>query len=257
MIPVKDVALVPAQDSDETALIPTFERLARDPNISAEKIERLMALFERGQAKKAEAAFNAAMSVAQREMRTVAPDTANPQTRSRYASYAALDAALRPIYTANGFGLSFDTADAPSPDYIRLLCYVTHTDGHARTYRLDMPADGKGAKGGDVMTKTHATGSAATYGMRYLLKMIFNVAVGDVDDDGNAAVAPHKPEQDKPKGYDNWLEDLDACADEGSEPLKEAWRKSPATHCAYLTTTNSALWNRIKIKAANKSKEAK
>jgi hypothetical protein len=29
------------------------------------------------------------------------------------------------------------------------------------------------------MTKTHATGSAITYGMRYLLKMIFNLAVGD------------------------------------------------------------------------------
>jgi hypothetical protein len=51
-----------------------------------------------------------------------------------------------------------------------------------------MPADGKGAKGGDVMTKTHATGSAIQYGMRYLLKMIFNIAVGD-DDDGNAAGA--------------------------------------------------------------------
>jgi hypothetical protein len=50
-----------------------------------------------------------------------------------------------------------------------------------------MPADGKGAKGGDVMTKTHAAGSAMSYGMRYLLKMIFNVAVGEDDDDGQAA----------------------------------------------------------------------
>lgn len=49
-----------------------------------------------------------------------------------------------------------------------------------------MPADGKGAKGGDVMTKTHAAGSAMSYGQRYLLKMIFNLAVGD-DDDGQKA----------------------------------------------------------------------
>ncbi len=41
------------------------------------------------------------------------------------------------------------------------------------------------AKGGDVMTKTPATGSAVTYGRRYLLTMIFNIAVGD--DDGNIA----------------------------------------------------------------------
>ncbi len=52
-----------------------------------------------------------------------------------------------------------------------------------------MPADGKGAKGGDVMTKTHATGSAVSYGRRYLMGMIFNLAVISRDDDGNAASA--------------------------------------------------------------------
>jgi hypothetical protein len=49
-----------------------------------------------------------------------------------------------------------------------------------------MPVDGKGARGGDVMTKTHAMGSGVSYGMRYLLRMIFNLAI-DYDDDGNAA----------------------------------------------------------------------
>ena len=48
-----------------------------------------------------------------------------------------------------------------------------------------MDISGKGAKGGDVMTKTHAAGSAMTYGMRYLLKLIFNVAIGEEDNDGN------------------------------------------------------------------------
>jgi ERF superfamily protein len=57
-----------------------------------------------------------------------------------------------------------------------------------------MPADGKGAKGGDVMTKTHATGSALTYGRRYLLALIFNLAIGELqDDDGNAAGHNHEP----------------------------------------------------------------
>ena len=35
------------------------------------------------------------------------------------------------------------------------------------------------------MTKTHAMGAGMSYGMRYLLKMIFNVAVGEDDTDGN------------------------------------------------------------------------
>jgi hypothetical protein len=65
------------------------------------------------------------------------------------------------------------------------VCYVTCA-GHTRKYRVDMPADGGGAKGGSVMTKTHAHGSAMTYGQRYLLRAIFNLAIGQ-DDDGKAA----------------------------------------------------------------------
>jgi hypothetical protein len=125
------------------------------------------------------------MSEAQSEMRPVAADAENPQTRSRYASYEALDRALRPIYTKHGFALSFNTGDAPLPDVRARALRRDARRRHAKVYKADMPADGKGAKGGDVMTKTHATGSAMSYGMRYLLKMIFNVAVGEDDDDGN------------------------------------------------------------------------
>jgi hypothetical protein len=166
-------------------------QLANGPNAAAniEVIERLMALRDREEDKRKEQEFNAAMSTAQAEMRPVAADANNPQTRSRYASYLALDRQMRPIYTRHGFGLSFNTAEPPSPDFVRVICDVSHKSGHSRRYQVDMPSDGKGAKGGDVMTKTHATGAAMTYGQRYLLKMIFNIAVGE-DDDGRYASKP-------------------------------------------------------------------
>jgi hypothetical protein len=175
-----------AQQSNTVSM---FERLAKDPTVDVAKLERLMDLKERADARNAEQLFNAAMATAQTDMRPVAADSDNPQTRSKYASYSALDRALRPVYTRNGFALSFGTADGAPPEYVRVTCHVSHIGGHSRDYRIDMPADGKGAKGGDVMTKTHATGSATSYGMRYLLKMIFNVAVGEDDDDGNGAGA--------------------------------------------------------------------
>ena len=165
-----------------------FMRLLKDPDVSAEKLEKFVALQYQADARESEALFNASMSECQSEMRPVATDSNNPQTKSRYASYAALDKALRPIYTRHGFALSFDTAESKLADHILVLCYVT-AHKHTRTYRVDMPADGKGAKGGDVMTKTHAAGAAMSYGMRYLLKMIFNVSVGEDDDDGNGATA--------------------------------------------------------------------
>src|SRR5690606_32490682 len=112
-----------------------------------------------------------------------------------YASYAQLDRHLRPIYTKHGFALSFDTEPTDNPEIVRVVCYVSHRTGHTRKYHRDMPADGKGAKGGDVMTKTHASGAAQTYGMRYLLKGIFNVAVGEDDNDGNTSLPTLNEEQ--------------------------------------------------------------
>jgi hypothetical protein len=68
-----------------------------------------------------------------------------------------------------------------------VICDLGHTGGHVRRYHVDMPADGKGAKGGEVMTRTHAMGSALTYAKRYLLLQIFALAIGEPDDDGDAA----------------------------------------------------------------------
>lgn len=174
-----------AAASEATAIVSMIERAASDQRVDVDKLERLMAMRERMEAKQAETAFNVAMKDAQSEMRPIGADALNPQTKSKYATYAKLDSVLRPIYTKHGFSLSFDEDDSPKPDHVRVVCYVAHEAGHTRTYRKDMPADGKGAKGGDVMTKTHATGAAASYGARYLLKGIFNIAVGEDDRDGN------------------------------------------------------------------------
>lgn len=168
-------------------LMDVIARAARDPSVDIDKMERLIAMQERVQARDAELAFNKALNAAQAEMRPIASNASNPQTKSRYATYDKLDRVLRPIYTEHGFALSFDEGESPKPDHVRVVCYVSHRDGHTRTYHRDMPADGKGAKGGDVMTKTHAAGAAGSYGARYLLKGIFNVAVGEEDDDGNGA----------------------------------------------------------------------
>lgn len=176
---------MPVVVSETAAVISMIERAARDPAVDIDKLQRLMEMRKTIETESAEKAFNIAMKAAQAEMGRISADAENKQTRSRYATYAKLDSVLRPIYTKHGFSLSFDEDESPKPEHIRCLCYVSHEAGFTRTYRKDMPADGKGAKGGDVMTKTHATGAASSYGSRYLLKGIFNVAIGEDDRDGN------------------------------------------------------------------------
>jgi len=175
LMPVETVAPTPM----------SLLQMALQNNANIDTIERLVALQERMMAQDAVRDFNAAMNRAQTEMGRVARDMENPQTHSKYASYAALDREIRPIYTKEGLALSFNSGETPIPDHVRIICNVSHSSGHTEPYFIDMPNDGKGAKGGDVMTKTHATGSATSYGRRYLLMMIFNISVGEGDNDGN------------------------------------------------------------------------
>ncbi len=176
---------VPALAPEPTTILNIIDRASRDPSVDIDKMERLILMQERVLARQAQADYDNAMQAAQAGMKAVRADLHNKQTGSDYASYAALDKAIRPTYSKNGFSLSFDSEPA-TENCIRIVCVIAHTGGHRERRQLDMPADGKGAKGGDVMTKTHATGAAITYGKRYLLGMIFNIAIGD-DDDGNGA----------------------------------------------------------------------
>jgi len=185
------VTTIPAAGS----MIEVIQRAAADPSVDMDKMERLLLMKERIDARDAEAQFNAALCAVQSETGRISADATNPQTRSRYATYEKLDKVLRPIYTRHGLALSFDEAESPKPDHVRVLCHVTHKAGHRQTFQKDMPADGKGAKGGDVMTKTHAAGAAQSYGMRYLLKGIFNVAIGEEDQDGNDLADPTLSEE--------------------------------------------------------------
>jgi hypothetical protein len=193
--PCPPIAVAPAPPT----MMDLIARAAADPTIDVAKLNALLDIRDREEERalkmadiEAEAAFNSAMAQVQSKLKRVAPDAKNDQTKSLYATYAAIDRVLKPIYTEAGFAISFnEEVGAVGPDIMRVLAYVTHTApgakrSHTRTYRIDVPADGKGARGGDVMTKTHAHGSATSYGKRYLLSMIFNLAVGK-DDDGNAA----------------------------------------------------------------------
>lgn len=180
--------------SEATALIHLFERAAMNPQMDLDRLERIQQMHAQVQARQAEAAYNAAMSLAQAEMAPVSYDAENTHTKSRYTTYAALDRAIRPIYTKHGFSLSFYPGSGAPDGFVRVGCKIAHKDGHSERPEVDMPADGSGAKGGAVMTKTHATGSAFSYGQRYLLRLIFNLATGEADDDGNAASGREKSE---------------------------------------------------------------
>jgi ERF superfamily len=175
--------IAPATDS--AAIFAMIERLAVDPTVSVERIEHLFNLYQRVEADKARKEWAAAFVEVSAAVTSIIKDANNKQTSSKYASFAALDDALRPHYSKGGFAPTYSTEASDKPDHIKIVMCLVHRSGHERRYEIDMPADGKGAKGGDVMTKTHAVGSAFSYGKRYLLGAAFGAA--SKDDDANAA----------------------------------------------------------------------
>lgn len=182
------------EESPQTAMqmqvqgnIEMIRELATNPAVDVDKLERILNLQERSMAKAAEMAFSDAMTEAQVKMKKVVAKSKSE--RGKYAKYDALDVMLRPIYTEHGFSLKFDTGQGKDPtpvpaDHVRVWLFVSHRDGHKDDVHTDMPLPTEGARGGSVMNKTQATGAAMSYGMRYLLKFFFNVAVGEDDNNG-------------------------------------------------------------------------
>lgn len=170
-----------------------------------EMLETIAKLYREERDDARRIAYNDAMALAQSEMRKITPNASNPMTKSQYATYDAMDEVLRPIYTKHGFSIEYNTKPSEDPRLMHAVCRLSHREGWYQDFNIDMPADGKGARGNDVMTATHATMSAISYAMRALLKMMFNVPIG-FDDDGNAAGKRKRQEpptkMEPPQGVD-------------------------------------------------------
>lgn len=155
--------------------------LALSKDAAIDVIERLAALQQAQIDREAKNNFNDAMSAAQSEISNVLPDMTNKETQQKYASFKALNRAIRPVYLRHGFSLSFNGAESSKPDQVLILCDVSHKGGWTKQYMIPMACDGLGAKGGGVMSKPHAMLAASSYGRSGLLKLIFNIAIGEDD----------------------------------------------------------------------------
>lgn len=138
-----------------------------------------------------EEAFNAALKRIQMQLKKIPKRGWNKQTQSHYALAEDVDAAIQHLLDGEKMTLSFVPSASDRPDEV-LITGVLSLGAFSKTYPLPMPADGKGPQGGGVMSRTHATGSAITYGKRYLKDMIFDLRFEDpkfkkLDDDGNQA----------------------------------------------------------------------
>lgn len=184
-----------------------------------------------------------ALAKAQGQMSGAAKDAANPFFKSKYADLASVWDACRTPLATNGLAV----VQSPSVSDLRVTVetLLIHTSGQwirnslSCLIKEDSP---------------QVIGSATTYLRRYALQSL--VGVAPEDDDGEAAEGrskslPIATPAPAPKGYDNWLLDLAAVVENGTEALQAAWKASQPEYRAHLTATNAKGWELMKRGAAN------
>ena len=169
----------------QTAMIEMIERVVAMPDLNTDALKQILDMNERVFDKNAEIEFNRAMSLAQSQMQPIHKDAQNDHTSSTYAKIETICEKITPIYTENGFALSFSEDDCPKESHIRIVCEITHCDGFSKTKHMDVPSDLLGTGGNRTKTDTHAFGSTISYGRRYITINLFNLTVKDEDNDGN------------------------------------------------------------------------
>ena len=156
-------------------------------------------------------AFQAALRRIQDQLKPIAKRGTNNETHSKYALASDVDAAIDGLLKTERMTLTFEPRPSDKPEMV-LVIGILSLGAYSREYPLELPADGKGAKGGGVMSRTHATGSAITYGKRYLKNMIFDLSFKEKDDDGNQAGATGMSDESFIQHRDN-IEGANSIAD--------------------------------------------
>ena len=156
-----------------------IERICMNPDIPLDRLEKMLDMKERMDAREAEQAFNAALSAASAEMPSI-PLNGKGHNKMPYALLKDIIGYTRPVLAKHGLHLSWtiDTGEA-----VTVTAKLRHIQGHAETTSIVLPRDNSGSK-----NNVQSVGSSQTYGQRYTGQAILGLSLGDdVDDDGKAA----------------------------------------------------------------------
>jgi len=155
---------------------------------SVAALEKMTALYERMEDRRASQDFAAAFAALQAETSAIKPERTIPN-RGLFAAFADLMAEVKPILTRHGFSVRFDTDYRNDPLRVEATCYLMHAGGHQTATKFAARV-GKGVGGSDAQ----ADGAAFTFAKRYALTAALNIVV-DADADARALGQPITPRQ--------------------------------------------------------------
>jgi len=176
-------------------MLALIDRYVRDPSIDVDKLERILAMKERMDAKEAEIEFNEAKASLSQKLagyrivrsRMVLYDIDKNDKKKgkeeafKYAPLEDIDKIVRPLLVETGMDVSYTTATREREGGGAVItARLTHRGGHFQEASIPIPLDTTGGK-----SNTQAMGSTFSYGRRYTLCMLLNIVTVGEDDDGS------------------------------------------------------------------------
>lgn len=170
------------QDAD--SIMAVISRAAADPNTDVDKLERLLGMYERLQARSARAAYMEALAEMQPKLPVIEKrgqiKINESKPGQKYALWEDINDAIKPILAEHGFALSFRTGQEESK--IMVTGVLSHRAGHSEQTTMYLPSDTSGSK-----NAVQAVGSSTSYGKRYTAQALLNLTSRGEDDDGGKA----------------------------------------------------------------------
>lgn len=239
----KQVAAQPPQQ--DTNIMAVISRAAADPACDIDKLERLMAMHERMQARDAQAEFNAAMAAMQSDIPSIAERGAivvNGQKRSDYATFEDINDVIKPIMQAHGFAITFKVQNIAAG--LSVTGILMHRAGHREETTMLLPLDASGSK-----NAVQAVGSSTSYGKRYVMSALLNLTTRGEDDDGYAAVPAAKI-------TDIQVRQLEAMAAKCSKKAQEAFSNLYPVIADITKTQFDTVLNQLAASASKNKEQA-
>lgn len=167
----------------EPSLMQIIQAVAENPQIDVSRLQALLEMKERLEARDAQTQFNAAMARLSPKLPRVAKNgkiEMGGKGAIAFARYDDVDAAIRPLEAAEGLTRSFSAE--PHEKGVMLTCTIRHVAGHAEVMgKMLLPPDA-----GPGRNALQAIGSSHQYGRRYLTLDAYNIVTKDADDDGTS-----------------------------------------------------------------------
>lgn len=184
------------QASQETnAVLSMIERVAIDPQVDINKLEKMLDMQERILDRNARMEFDAGLAAMQAELPEVEKHAQGHN--SKYAKFEHILAAIKPALQKHGFSITHRVKSGDG--LVHVTGILSHRSGHREETTLSLPPDTSGKKN-DVQ----AVASTTEYGRRYTMNSLLGIATKDADQDGGKL-------SDEPDCTD-WLAKIDESA---------------------------------------------